>query len=225
MKYIFFLISTLIMGPATWAQYTQQRLDNSQAIKTDNYADIKGSPYLYKDFMYSTFFDSEGTQYKSELLNYNGYENTFEVIRDGKQYNFKVSLYDSIAVHPNKNDSLKLYESFVKRFSPNNTSFTNVVYYGKNIQLIRKFRVEVNQKVTETPGATIKTKRFADYANYSLVMHGETNKIRLKKSDIINKLGYKSAIQEYIKQENLSMNKVADVKKLLRYYENNLQTH
>ena len=209
----------LIASPNTLAQYTQQRLNKSQEINTSNYDKIKGSPYLYENFMYASFFDKEGVQYRSEFLNYNGYEQAFEVLREGKLYNFKVNQYDSIVVHPTKTDSLDVYEMFVRGAIPESRSLTNVIYYGPQVKLSRQFKVRIEVKTTETPGQTIKNERFAATSFYKLLHNGQTSSVRLKKSDLTGKLGHKAELLNYARKEKLSFTDIEDVKKILAYYE------
>lgn len=218
----FTLILIVLLDKTATAQYSQAKLDKSREINSTNYKSIKGDPYLYEDFMYATFFGSDTIQYQSEFLNYNGYEETFEVLRDGKKYNFSVSDYDSIVIHPTKNDSLLVYESFARGVMPADNSFANLVYHGTRLKLIREFKVKIDLRVTEAPGGSMKSERFTKFYYYSMVKDLELTRIRIKKSDIIDKLGHEGEVKAYLKKEKISISDMEDLKKFLAYYEQNL---
>ncbi len=219
------LLLMLITGFAggALAQYTKERLQKAKEINARSYEEIKGSPYLYEEFMYcSPFSQRRGKAYKEEWLNYNGYEGAFEIKRQGKLYGLPVQDYDSLVIHPSKEDSLVAQEYFVKNMLPGKPGFVNVLYYGRHLQLIREFKSKVELQVVETPGKSLKTPKFTRYYYYTLLKDDVPYKIRLRKADIILVLGHKKELTAYIKQHKLSMARPDDVKKLLRYYEEEL---
>ncbi len=216
------MLSTVFAGSAL-AQYTKERLQKAKEINARSYDDIKGSPYLYEEFMYcSPFSQRRGQAYKEEWLNYNGYEGAFEIKRQGKLYGLPVQDYDSLVVHPSKEDSLIAQEYFVKNLLPGKPGFVNVLYYGRHLQLIREFKSKAELQIVETPGKSLKTPKFTRYYYYILQKDRVPYKIHLRKADFILILGHKKELTAYIKQHKLNMSRPGDVKKLLRYYEEEL---
>ena len=102
------------------------------------------------------------------------------------------------------------------------SKFVHIIYNGSRVKLIRDPYSAESVKTIQNVGQTITNRRFNRKDNYFFLIDGEYSTVRLKKNEVIKKLGFKKELEAFIKDNKLKMNKDEDYEVLLAYYESEL---
>lgn len=214
MKIISILAFTLF-GISLLSAQTKSIFVNAKAINETRYSEYKGSPYLFDDWQIADIYDAEGKAFEKMELNFNGYSKEIE-IRKGNQYIeldrkvfTKIEL--SLKEHP------KVFKKGMHDFFKDD--FVEVVYDGKDLQMVKKFRAGITEKEINDVGKTIKIKRFEKKIEYYFIKEGKLQNVKLKKKSLYAFLGHKKEIESYLKKNKLKITKESDLKKALNFYE------
>ena len=195
---------------------------NSRPIDTLRYADIKGSPYLYEEWKLADIESRNGKLYKQVLLNYNGYEQKFEVDQAGTRITLDESLYDTIIVYLQDTVSGNK-EWFIKGLHYDLAlSFANVIYSSEQIKLIRDFRVRVSETTNELHGDPSVRKKFVANEVYSILYNSKLHFVRLSKKSLGRIFDNKELVKEIVINNNLNLSEEADLLEFLKILDRQL---
>ena len=195
---------------------------NSRPIDTLRYAEIKGSPYLYKEWKLADIESRNGKLYEHVLLNYNGYERKFEVAQSGTMRSLDESLYDTIIVYLQNTDSGNK-EWFIKGLHYDLAlSFANVIYNSEHIKLIRDFRVRISETTNELHGDPSVRKKFVTNEVYSILYNSKLYFVRLSKKSLGNLFENRELVNKIVINNNLNLSAEADLLKFLKILDRQL---
>lgn len=196
---------------------------NSKPIDTLRYLDIKGSPYLYKDWKLADIQSRDGRSYKRVLLNYNGYERKFEVAQPSNWITLDESLYDKIIVSIDSTES-GIEEWFIKGLHYEIAlTFANVIYNSERIKLIRDFYVRISETSNELHGDPTIHKKFVATEAYSILYKSKLQFIRQSKKSLGKVFENKDLVNEIVLNNNLNLSKEVDLIKFMMLLDNQLQ--
>lgn len=192
-------------------------VDNAIEIETDRYKDIKASPYLFQDWALATLVGTRGEETRDVQINYNGYNQEFEILAKGKHITLDTDPYKEIKIISSDGKE----EFFFKRGLHKKYAFkfAQVIYNGEQVKFLEEFFADISDKKVENVGKTIVMQRFMKKSYYFILQNDELIRIKRKKKDFIKVLGHKSALEKFIKKNKLKLNNTEDIKKLLTYYE------
>jgi hypothetical protein len=214
MQFLGTLLSGLLITVNTIAQpYT---FYNSSPIDSSRYDDIKRNPFLYDTWAKAKITNRAGLAYENVLINFNGYEQTFEVYQNNKQLTIDDNLYDEFTVNVNGID-----EWFIRGVHYDlATELANIIYRGPNITLIRFFSVRLDETIKDSPGESLVTRRFADSRTYAILFSDKLTPTRLTANNIGKAVGAKEQIKNIIQKENINVRTEKGAIKLLTLFEN-----
>ncbi|MDW3651500.1 MAG: hypothetical protein R8P61_30755 [Bacteroidia bacterium] len=223
-KHSFMLILLLSFLSASFSQ-SELELLNSQKIDPDRYEDIEDSPYLFKNWLIGNVTTNSGEIIKEVFINYNGYSKNFEVKKGDRFIELEDKFYMQIELDRKKNgdkfpkyagENLIFQRSLHKQFKE---KFVRLVYRGKQVSVIEKYRVTVTEKTFQDVGRTITKKRFIGTRVYYLLKDGELKNFSMKRSSVIKNFGLKKELDQFMRKQKINLDKDEDISKVFAYYE------
>ena len=225
MKYfIFLLFLTSITLELTGQSSSTMIFSNSIEYPEDRYKDYKGTPYFFNEWVFADVYSQNGDIFDGLVVNYNIDQKVFE-IRNGEEYVIMDPyFYWCVQVKKNENGHhLNDFQDsilFIRGLMPDDEKkFVNVIYNGPHIKLLRDMNVAESVKTFQNVGQTITNKRFNRKDKYYLVIDGDYGEVKLGKKDIINILGYKDELEQWLKDNNNKLKKDKDFADFLMYAE------
>ena len=206
----------LLMICNQWA-YAQEDdkflLDNAVELEEGRYDDIKGSPYLFPDFVKADIIDLENKEYKGIPLNFNGHSGNFEIKRGDMFINLDEKLYRQITIEL-EDQKMEFFRG-IDRAAPNR--FVQVVYTGKRLKLIRNFKANIQERKVEAPNKTMLIKKFIPLKLYYIADTGELQFVKLTKKGVAKVLG--KGVEQYAKKMKINLGTEEGLIAGLKYYE------
>ena len=219
MKRLFpFLVLLLICGQAL-AQNQIQIFTNAQTIDPDRYKGIQGEPMLFKDWQKGVIIDNKDSVYTNISLNYNGFEEEFEVLKAGSTFiALNNKYYKRIEIESDQAMNGKLI--FEKSDDPKfKGKFLQVIHKSDKVQLYKYFEARKGENVVQDVGKTRTFENFKKVSTYYIQKDGRLRVFRTKKKALIEELGQKKALESYIKKQKLKLSNDKDLQKLLAHCE------
>ena len=211
---VLFLI-TSILGSLALAQDTLYLPKISQKLDKEKYYDVKGTQYLYDEWLPSEVLLSNGSTENIKLINFNGYSTELE-LKDGSDIR-EIPAFAYIKV---KVDNNGLENVFLRGIHPEfRGDLVCMMYEGSNVKLGLRFVVKL-EEISE-PNAI--TKKFIRRNEYYLITGNKIDAIILKKKKVLASLQQKGLdLEAYIDKNNLKLKTEEEVIQLLKYYDSQL---
>lgn len=214
-----FFFFTVILGLSPnfslFAQDGTLMMTNSKPIDENRYSEIKGNPYLFKDWQTGSIVDKDDKMIENVLLNYNGETENIEIRQGDKFIELEVSDYKKIII-PKENAAETI---LIKgAFSPFKDQFVRVVYANANRKVIQTFESQIITKVFNNVGKNEEFKSFYNKKQYYLISD-KAQLFKLKKKSLLPLLTERSQLEQFLKKEKMKLNSEEQLLKLLAYYE------
>ncbi len=203
---------------AAWPQKAYTVLETKRPIDPSRYDEIKGSPYLYKEWQKAEVVGADGKILKDVYVNYNGLTHQLEMKENGEVSEMDAASYLKVMV-ATANGNASFFRGIHPQFG---AKLICLPYDGQRLKLIKDFNVSKQDLQIQSPMGPEVHERFVATTHYFLMIDGQIFPIKLKKKKIIGVLGNKTAIEKYLEQENLNLNNEGDLVRLLVYYEADL---
>jgi hypothetical protein len=172
---------------------------------------IKNSPYLYNEWKLADITTRDSTVYQHVLLNYNGYEQKFEVIEFKKKVTLDDKLYDNIVVYTKNNDTGPK-EWFTKGLHFDIALLlANIIYNGEKLKLIRSFYVRLSETSNELYGDSEIHRKFVQNRTYSILYKSKLQPIKLSKSRLGKIFEDKALINSIVINNNIDLSVEKDL--------------
>lgn len=208
-------------------------------VKKENYAKIKGNPYLFKDWVKADIFHLEKENIEGAMIRFDLYDGSIEV----KDQDVLLDNSDLLEIDGEKlmilND--RYYHKIVITRENNPKAFKNfdvdiihlvkgihrdyldtygvVIYDGEDVKLVNTYNVNVRESKINSPGKIITTKKFTRNQGYALIKDKEKTKVKLKEKDFYKVLGKADELKQYKKTNKLKLKKENEFIELLKFYE------
>jgi hypothetical protein len=218
---IIITIMVMIISLECWSQEGSviYSVAKTRVIDHSQYDEIKGSPYLYNDWLEAEVLGTEGKIYHFPLVNFNGFTHELELKKDDRVEELIGSSYLKVTLNTGTNK-----ETFLRGLHPEfEQNLVCILYDGQKVKLIKTFDVRVEESVVQTPGAPSVFEKFSRSKNYYLLKDSDLSKVRIKKKSVIAVLGHKSELEQYLKQKKINLNSESALITLLNYYESLLK--
>lgn len=236
LSFLFTLIPLLIFGQQHSSQvYTT--LDDD--IKKEHYPDIKGSPYLFKDWVKADLIHLKNAPLKDVMIRYDLFEGNVEILDNGvnldseniREINnekfivLEDNYYRKIVITRANNpkafkdfkvDTLYLVKGIHKDYLK---KYGVVLYDGEDVKLVRTFDILFRESKINSPGKIEKIKKFNRKRGYALIMDKTKTIVKLKDKDFYKALGKEAALKKYKKLNKLKLKKEHEFIELLKYFE------
>lgn len=219
MKITLYLLSLMLVSSVALAQNQIKLFTNAQNIDPKRYDEIKGNPMFFKDWQKGVIIDNKDSVYTSLKLNFNGFEEEFEVQRDSKNFIALDSKhYKRIVIESDEalNGQLIFEKSPTSKLRG---KFLQVMHKGAKLSLYKYFEVRKGQVTVQDVGKTRVFENFQQLPSFYIYKDGKLSLLRMKKKVLIAELGRKKELESYIKKNKLSLKKDLDLQKLFKYYE------
>lgn len=189
-------------------------------INTENYADIKGSPYVFEDLVAADILDRNGNMIKNITLNYNAFDHRMEITKNGTLTILDEKYYPKVIIKKHnlkKNVDGPLVFVLHKQNSTTQTMYVQQIAYSPMLILLKKYRVAKKESKVNTPGETIVQKKFNMYKEYILFKDGEYLQVKAKVNDFIKILGYEKELKAYAKKNKIKLKTDQEAKEFIDY--------
>lgn len=198
---------------------------NIKEIDKNRYEDIKGSSYLFDDFIVATLFDRKGLAYKGIKVNYNGDDRNLEALKSETEYITVIpSDVPRIVIKDVESTGLKdlqFMDSLVMVHAPHLQTKSNyliLLYKEKGKMLLLEFHVALSTVIERPPGAIIERKRFNK--SYKLILKDKKGltRIKMKNKDIAQALSKYGNITKFCKDRKLKVSSFEGVTLFMQDY-------
>ncbi len=216
-RYFFAIVVWLLLLFASHltAQKNEVLLTNSKKINTDRYKGILDSPYLFDEWHSGTIFSQNADKIEANSFNYNAHTNTFEIQEGDRFIELDPAWYVRVVLTPEATDPI----IFQKAFHPTlNGQFMQLLYDGEG-QLFKQVESNISEKTFQDVGQTRQVKRFVKRTTYHWIKGGALTSFKLNKKQILKSLQHKKALEKYIKQQKLKLNKEEHLVLLMSFFD------
>lgn len=186
--------------------------------KNKSYEDVEaaGSPYLEEEFKYGRVYAYDSLQIKGEMR-YNAYKSEIEVAeKDDSYFSLLKRPYITVQI---EDDWFKMLP-YKDENDLDRVAYFNPLNQGEAVLL---FKPEVKLRRGRVPNTSYDRyvpPTYLDISSYYIKLGEEpARKIRLKKKDLLQALkAKKEAVVEYVKENDLKLNRESDAIRLINYY-------
>gem|GEM_PF-808811 len=227
LRHFLFTLLTLTIVISVQGQQDTLFATNLKLFDNKRYEDIKGSPYLFSDWVKADIIRRDSFKFRDVMLNYNGDTHEFEVLQDGRYIELEQLWYKRIEVDPAKNkgvvevdDKVVFLQGFHHEYVDR---FALLAYEGEHVYLIKDFSAVLSEKKVQNVGKAIEFKRFTPRVKYALYHQGKITSIKLKKEEILNVLGHEKTAEDFLKANKIKKtNSEEKVIMLLKYLDDQI---
>lgn len=185
----------------------------SQAVDEQRYAEVRGTPYRYKEFGRIIIYDITLNKYVLDSANLNGFTSQFEYYTDGVLRELLPGNFIRAEVTDQEGETHKYARGINYKFRDR---YAEIVYKGDNVVATMIYDVKNDEKVVQEPGKTLKLRRFNAKSLHFAMVDGEMVALVMTPKRIAKDLGFQKELGAFIKAEKLKPAKRAD---LIKIYE------
>ncbi len=165
---------------------------NTTDVDPDRYKDVKGSCYLFEDFIIADLYSINGALHKDILINLNGETGSVEARENEKKYlELKPSEIARLVIRSGLPPDFHFMDSlhFVHKPLKNlKSDYSLLLYSDEQYKLLIDYEVSTAVTVQRPPGQIIETKRFAGKQKFYLMEGDEVLSFELRKKELKKKL-------------------------------------
>jgi hypothetical protein len=214
-KLLFLSCISLLTNNTVYSQIKTHFFDNTREIEINRYEDVKGTPYIYKEWRLANIIDSKDLIFEDVKINYNGYTENFEVRIDNKFIELDEKFYKRIDVLiPNNEKEVYLPGVHEKL----NKKFIRVLFKKDKIMLLKDFKARMIENVVQNVGKPETFKRFVPIKKYFILNTDELTPINLTKKSILAYFDNKIDLDDFVKKNKIKMKSEEDIIKILEYW-------
>ena len=176
---------------------------------------VQGSPYLFEDWeTVAIITTQEDKKYKIRKLNYDTKLDLFVAkISQDSVFSFKPTYLKSVVINNRQ---------FKKYLNQKSSLFDyyEVISEGKNVQLLKRDIKVIRQGIINHLTMEKETDYYILRTKYYVNDHGKIKELLLKKKKILQIFGDQSQnMKKYLSENNLSIKKENDLKKIFNFYD------
>lgn len=197
-------------------QVLQQKLNNP--IENDSIGTV-GSPYEFKSFLPANVYYKD-TLMGSYLVRYNVFGDEMQVRKNSAKE--IEALLKTKEIHVKMNDLNYYYYNYVLNEVFQQGYFLEIVKGEKANFLVRKKKIYVPGRKSKNSYVPASPNRFSDTEDYFVLFQGENQPVEIPSSNkkflALFDDGNNEKYQNFIKENNLKLNKSRDLEKFFIYY-------
>lgn len=219
MKKTFLITLLCLIGLSVQAQRQFTRYTNSQKIDPKRYENIQGDPMMFKDWQKGQIIDNRDSLYNDVTLNYNGFEESFEVKRNNTNFiALSNQYYKTITIESDQglDGTLKFEKVADKRFKD---KFLQVIHKGEKLTVYKYFEARKGEVTMQDVGKTRTFENFSKVSTYYRLEGDKLKSFKLKKKNLLSELGEKKALEGFMKKNKIKLSSDKSVQQLLAFYE------
>ncbi len=198
-------------------QKIKRLLKEDKKDNTIDFENIKGSPYLNKNFILGKLYISDSL-IDTNLFRYNLYSDEIEITENDQLYGL-LKINGTKLILDNNTIVLKKYQNDSK---PISRSYFILLAKGKSISLFKRKKCKLTpaQKAT-TPNQMDRAAKFTTYENYYIKKENNDflYEINTKKKNILKIMqDKKDAIKNYLEKNNVDLKNEKKIIELFSFY-------
>lgn len=217
MKISLQLLIISLMFPCAIHSQVETLLQNATEVEEKRYADVQGSPYLWKEWQNGTIYDRDGQIYSVKELNFDGYRHMINIKVNNKCYEIDITNF------PKFECSIEGEKRIFQRDTSGNFKFDFIeeLYDGSRIYLARTFRVTKNlRRMGSGDGSTeFIQEKFSRNNTYYFIVDGKVIEIEANKKAITAELGFLGPIENVVNSKKLRKNPRAHLIEIAEYFD------
>ena len=222
-KFILFLVFMIASFSAICQIYTNESevlMSHRIVIDETIYEDVKGTPYVFDDFVSADILDIKGNLIKNVSVNYNAFDHGMVVSKKGDRIILDEKHYPKITI---KNHNLKKNVDGPLVFVPfrgksaSNVKYVQEIVYSPMLGLYKKYRVAKKESTVNAPGEIITQQKFNMYKDYIIFKDGEYIQVKRKVDDFIKIIGYEKELKSFAKKNKIKLKTDQQAKELIEY--------
>lgn len=180
--------------------------------------ELKGSPYLYPDWLQGHVIVNNNSKTDALPLRYNTETNTIEYRRNNETYILESNTINGFVIYTDAGDITFKNDFYSEKNDINSATFLRVIYNGQT-KLLAHHSARLNEDVP-TYGAAAKQNAYINNVNYYILVDGQLHEVKLEKEEFLNIFSENAQnIEEYATSSNLSFETEAGVSQIIRYYD------
>lgn len=190
-------------------------IESKKDFNHDRYSDIKGLPYLLKDWAIGSVKSSNNVEKKGLMLNFDEIRN--QLLIKGSNDELMNVFPPAIEFSISDNNVSRIFKlGYAPTSATDLNSFFEVLVDGK-IQFLKRNKKGISEN-KEYSGNVVKS--ITDDIRYFMVIHNnEPIQVKLDQKSILPLLTDKeSEVADYLKSSKLNLKKQEDIIKLIRFY-------
>jgi len=210
-----FLLLIFLFGASRPAYAQVETSTNATTYNTDRYEDIDGDPLLFDSWIPAVLTEASGKSYEVDQLNYNGYTEEFELLKNEELIRLDEKYYREVRfTHPESGHRC-VYQ--LGKNPRRTRQFYEVLFEDDALDLgfYKSYIVDLVEKTFHDVGKTRKVKRFSGRTAYYLRCGDNFNTVRLKKNRILKVLSDYPQAEEQVKKNKLKLKNEQEVITLL----------
>ena len=206
MKYFPLLFSLFWLAVTSLSAQTMISFQDAEKYDEKRYADIKGSAYLFEDFIDGYITGADGVLYDKVSINYNGFEEAFEIKQGDQFITLDEQYYSEIkVVKPGQQDTM----TFIRGVHPIfKGRFIELIYRSENATVVRRHYVGLSETTVNNIGRKEEFKRFLKKREIRLVTGTGAKDIKTlkhNKKKLLQTLGHKKELEAHIKDQKIDI--------------------
>ena len=206
MKYFPLLFSLFWLAVTSLSAQTMISFQDAEKYDEKRYADIKGSAYLFEDFIDGYITGADGVLYDKVSINYNGFEEAFEIKQGDQFITLDEQYYSEIkVVKPGQQDTM----TFIRGVHPIfKGRFIELIYRSENATVVRRHYVGLSETTVNNIGRKEEFKRFLKKREIRLVTGTgakDIKTLKLNKKKLLQTLGHKKELEAHIKDQKIDI--------------------
>jgi hypothetical protein len=218
MKKRFFLLLTSLTFILNVKAQTYQTTLGGVAFKEQNFADVKGSPYVFSDWAIGTVQTSKGIYNNINVMYSELDDQIYFKNKEQEMVQFADPVKDfTLSYQQDGNQVLAHYRNgYTNIAGSSNNAFFEILTDGK-VQLLKKTTKKVREEVVY--GSTESNKNFLTTIRYYIVTPEKGILVKKDKKSVFAALGSKqNELEEYTKKNSIDFKKDDDLVKLITYF-------
>lgn len=186
-------------------------LEASRPAEAKRYAEVRGTPFRYKDFGPGYMYDVTLNEYYIDSLNYNGFTSQFEFYSDGQLREINPNNFLRVEMVVSEDDRHVYGRGINPKFRDR---YAEIIYKGDYITGTMVYDVKNEEKVVQDVGKTLKLRRFTPKSLHYAMVDGDFVTLKLTAKNVAEDLGFKSELLKFMKANKLKPGKREDLIKI-----------
>ena len=189
---------------------------DGRPIAVNKYSKMKGSPYLYDDWLHGEVVTNDGKVYKKMLIRFNTEKDELTFVYDKAEEPQRFA--DPIRMFTIHAESDRVFANqFPKVDRQNTASYYEVLVPGTAMLLKRHREILESTRDEMTRASTVGI--YTNRDTYYIFRDNQMQLVKTTRNGVVKLLDDKAAdITAYADRQNINFEKEDDLKKLLNYY-------
>lgn len=191
---------------------------NPDPITENRYTGVKGSAYLFDDWLPGKLYEFEGEVLKQNKINYNTHNGKVEVMDE----NGAITIINEILYHKVEMMEDTQTHTFANRLRPKDINYYKIIYQGDKLAFLERTTAEIDKGTSSEYNAYKQVGVFDKDTKHFILKDAQIEEVYRNKKKILEFFGSQE-LEQFVKQEKLKLNKDEDLVRALKYFETEIK--